>query len=386
MKGENVLATNKTGNSVKMRSSNLEVFRIISMLLIIAHHYVVNSGLMAADGPIHANLWSAKSLFLLLFCAFGKTGINCFLLITGYFMCKSHITVKKFFKLFLEVEFYKIVIYFIFIISGYSQFDLAGFIKVVMPFTSVGQNFTGCFLIFFLLIPFLNIVVSNMKEKQHIKLVLLLLFVYVVMGTVLSNKVTMNYVTWFVVLYFVASYVRMYPKDIFNNTKIWAVLAIGSVVVSALSVIVCTYLVVAYKVGNVHAFLVDSNRILAFTTGFSCFMFFKNVKIKNSKFINTVAASCFGVLLIHANGDAMRQWLWKDVLSNVEMYDSKYLVVHACASVIGIFVVCAFIDYLRICFIEKPFFKLWDKQSEKILSVYSKIENWICEKLAIETD
>ena len=30
----------------KQRDSNLELFRIITMLLIVAHHYVVNSGLM----------------------------------------------------------------------------------------------------------------------------------------------------------------------------------------------------------------------------------------------------------------------------------------------------------------------------------------------------
>ncbi len=386
MGNKNVTAFHKNGNSVKMRSSNLEVFRIISMLLIIAHHYVVNSGLMAADGPIYADLWSFESLFLLVFGGWGKTGINCFLLITGYFMCKSQITIKKFLKFLLEVEFYKIVIYFIFIISGYAQFDLAGFIKVVLPFTSVGQNFTGCYLIFFLLIPFLNILVSNMKEKQHIKLVLLLFFVYVILGTLLGDKVTMNYVTWYVVLYFVSSYVRIYPKDIFNNTKLWAVLALGSVAVSVLSIVVFTFVLVQYKIGYAHVLLVDSNKILAFATGLSCFMFFKNIKIKDSKFINAVAASCFGVLLIHANGDTMRKWLWQDVLSNVEMYDSKFLVVHACVSVICIFAICAFIDYLRICLIEKPFFKLWDKRSGKISSGYIKIENCICEKLGIDTN
>lgn len=31
---------------VKQRNSNLELYRIIVMLLIVAHHYVVNSGLM----------------------------------------------------------------------------------------------------------------------------------------------------------------------------------------------------------------------------------------------------------------------------------------------------------------------------------------------------
>lgn len=69
------------------------------MLLIVAHHYVVNSGLTAADGPIYNAPTSAHSIFLLLFGAWGKIGINCFVMITGYFMCRSKITAKKFAKL-----------------------------------------------------------------------------------------------------------------------------------------------------------------------------------------------------------------------------------------------------------------------------------------------
>lgn len=49
----------------KHRDSNLELFRIITMLLIVAHHYVVNSGLLAQDGPVWANPLSSDSLFLL---------------------------------------------------------------------------------------------------------------------------------------------------------------------------------------------------------------------------------------------------------------------------------------------------------------------------------
>lgn len=36
----------------KQRSSNLELYRIFCMLMIVAHHYVVNSGLTSAEGPL----------------------------------------------------------------------------------------------------------------------------------------------------------------------------------------------------------------------------------------------------------------------------------------------------------------------------------------------
>lgn len=84
--GENKIPAYKqiheTESSRKERNSNLELYRIIVMLLIVAHHYVVNSGLMSVmkEEPLHI-----QSIFLYLFGMWGKTGINCFVMITGYF-------------------------------------------------------------------------------------------------------------------------------------------------------------------------------------------------------------------------------------------------------------------------------------------------------------
>ena len=62
--------TSFQGNSnieKKPRSSNLELYRIICMLMIVAHHYVVNSGLSGNSGPcaIHPN--DINTLFLKIF-------------------------------------------------------------------------------------------------------------------------------------------------------------------------------------------------------------------------------------------------------------------------------------------------------------------------------
>ena len=82
------------------------------MLLIVAHHYVINSrlGSVLQEAPL-----SERSIFFYLFGAWGKTGINCFVMITGFFMCKSQITLRKFLKLLFEVLFYNIIIYIIFV-------------------------------------------------------------------------------------------------------------------------------------------------------------------------------------------------------------------------------------------------------------------------------
>lgn len=193
---------------VKQRNSNLELYRIIVMLLIVAHHYVVNSGMaeeMAKD-PL-----SSRSLFFYIFGMWGKTGINCFVMITGYFMCKSQITIRKFLKLLLQIEFYNVIIYIIFALSGYHPIkSFNELLMVFLPVKSIADGFTSCFIVFYLFIPFLNILIRNLTKRQHQLLVLLCLFTYTLMGTFSRFHVTMNYVSWFCVLYFIASYIRIY--------------------------------------------------------------------------------------------------------------------------------------------------------------------------------
>ena len=308
----------------KPRETNLELFRIITMLLIIAHHYVVNSGLTASDSLLWQDVTSAKSIFLLLFAAWGKTGINCFVMITGYFMCTSCMTAKKFAKLLLEVMFYKVVISLIFAIAGYEMFSVKDFLISLIPIRKIGTGFTHAYLMFMLFIPFLNILVQNMSEKKHIYLLILLTFMYVFLGTVPGFSVTMNYVSWFIVLYFVGSYIRLYPKKCFDNAKLWGFITLAVIIVASASVVLLAYVDKHITDAYPFMFVVDSNTLLAFLLGVSSFMFFKNLKIRYSKFVNSVAATCFGVLLIHANSDMMRNWLWVDVLKNKSMYESDF--------------------------------------------------------------
>ncbi len=368
----------------KQRNSNLELYRIITMLLIIAHHYVLNSGLM--DGPINAaNYMSGPSLFLLMFGAFGKTGINCFVLISGYFMCKSRISAKKFAKLFGEVVFYDVLINIIFWVTGYAPFTLKAFVRNILPFTQVAQNFTGCFILFYLSIPFLNMLIQRMTQKQHIYLLVLLGFTYVLMGTVPFFKVDMNYFSWYMVLYFIASYIRLYPAKIFDKTALWGILTLFFVAVSLVSVVACSW--VNQKFGRLHpyTFMTDSNTLLAVLMSVSSFLFFKNIKLPYSPFINTVSGTTFGVLLIHAAGESMRNWLWRDVLNNAGMYGSRYMILHAVGSVLGVFIVCSVIDLLRIQFIEKPTLRWWDKHFPRFEERFVKAEKKLCEKFHIST-
>lgn len=336
------------------------------MLLIIAHHYVVNSDVLEAiyNSPLGAN-----SIFLFLFGMWGKIGINCFVLITGYFMCKSNITVRKFFKLLLEVEFYNTIIYLIFVVSGYETISLSGIVNAILPVTSIGTNFTSCFLVFYLCIPFLNILVRNMSEKQHLLLLALVFFTYIFMGTFPKFSVTMNYVSWFICLYFIASYIRLYPKEVFDKTKLWGLITALVAVLCIVSVLCCVWIGTKIDKHMAYYFVTDSNTLLAVCLGVSSFMLFKNLKIKQSRVINTIAASTFGVLQIHANSDAMRRWLWQTILNVKGAFrlSTSMLILHATLSVLGIFLVCVVLDQIRIRTIERCILNKAEKGVNKLL-------------------
>ena len=361
----------------KPRSSNLELYRIVCMLMIVAHHYVVNSGVASADGPLQSDFTSGNSIFLTLFGAWGKTGINCFLMITGYFMCTSKITLRKFIKLMGQIYLYKLLIFPIFLATGYETLSAFRIIKLVMPFWGFGTSFTSCFIGFWLTIPFLNILVQNMTKRQHEIILVLLFGMFSLLGSIPTFSVGMEYITWFGIIYLLASYIRLYPCPLFENRKFWGWMTLLSLVLAVGSVISIQLLFGHKGVSLRYYFVADSNKIFAVLIAVCSFLWFKNMNIKYSKVINAFGAGTFGVLLIHANSNAMRQWLWKDTVDVIGHYTTLplgQLILFSVGVVLTIFIVCNLIDQLRIATVEKWFFNWYDRKlSAKADAFVSKL-------------
>lgn len=348
----------------KPRISNLELYRIVCMLMIVAHHYVVNSGLTAKGGPLLSDFTSSNSFFMILFGAWGKTGINCFLMITGYFMCTSKITLRKFIKLMGQIYLYKLLLYPILLVDGYETLSTVRIVKVLMPLWGFKSNFVSCFIGFWLTIPFLNLLILNMTKRQHEWLLILLFGMFSLLGSIPTFKVGMEYITWFGIIYLLASYIRLYPQPIFCNQRVWGWMTLLSIIFAVVSVVGMRILL-GGKVSLSYYFLADSNKIFAVAVAFCSFLWFKNMNIRYSKIINALGAGTFGVLLIHANSDAMRTWLWKDTVDVVGHYQALTtgeLALYSIGAVLAIFVICNLIDQLRIATLERWFLRWYDNK------------------------
>lgn len=293
-------------------------------------------------------------------------------------MCTSQITLRKFLKLLLQIYLYKLLLFPLFLLSGYETFSITRFVKLIMPFWGIKSDFVGCFLIFYITIPFWNILVRNMTQKTHRFLVLLLLMCYTLLGSVPTFHVSFNYVTWFGIIYLIASYIRLYPNVIFEKRFLWGWLTLVFMIGAIISVLVLHSLFSERGYFVVNHFVVDSNKIFPVLVAVSSFLWFKNLNIKYSKVINAFGAATFGVLLIHANSNAMRTWLWRDVVDCVGHATMPLggLVVYSVGVVLAVFLVCNFIDQLRIATIEKIFFRWYDKNlSNRLDSIVDELVN-----------
>ena len=356
----------------KPRNSNLELLRIFAMLAIIAHHYVVNSTVMdhfTYDNP------STQQYFLLIWGRWGKTAINSFILISGYFLCKMTLTWQRWFKLLFQIYFYGILIMLLFAIFGYEPLTIKIVIKrFIGIFKYINNGFGSSFMVFYAFVPYYNKLISNISKQQLTWLVLGLIFVFTICSTFLNAK-TMNEPFWYMTLYFVAAYVNLYPSKFFSSLKIWSWILVIGVLLAIASVVGLFEIFKAHildrPIWTTYHFVSDSNKILAFIVGFSAFMVAKNLPPFYNRFINIVSAGTFGVLLIHASSNTMRRWLWQDICNVPGMLYSNFstLFLQALLVPLVVFSVCSFIDYFYRKWIEKPLMLKLNSQSKFVIQI-----------------
>ena len=87
-------------SSYKTRNSNIELLRVLSMLMIVAYHYSI-FGFYAED-----IMYSANKSFIDILGMGGKLGTEVFILISGYYMIRSRFTLRKLLSLMGQLWFY----------------------------------------------------------------------------------------------------------------------------------------------------------------------------------------------------------------------------------------------------------------------------------------
>lgn len=334
------------------RNSSVEVFRIISMFLIVMHHYVVNSGIPSfyETGSANINQYVAQILG-----AWGKTGINCFTLITGYFLIGKECSPKRAFNLWGEYFFWTIFCFGFLAFYDKSIISISDLIKgFFIPF--LGAGYLAVVLYMFLLVPALNKLISNLKQKEYIGLLVVLLLYYTIIPSFTLNQ-HFDFLPWLCVIYLIGGYLKLYPLKILTKNKIVLPLLIISFVGLCSSIIVVSKYV---NVAKSYWFISDANKIGALVISILSFSFFLNLKPTKSKIVNAIAGTCWGILCIHANSNAMRDFLWENLFNNTYWFKTDYAILHCIFVSIVVFLVCSIMVILFKAFFQKKWEKILD--------------------------
>lgn len=341
----------------KIKQSNFELMRIVSMLFIILYHVIYKGHtLQNSTGTIHF-------LLQLLICI-TIVHVNSFMLLTGYFQHNKKFKLKKFLQTFSVFYFYKIIIHLIFIILNKENFTIVDYFNLINPFYIHTHWYIACYLIVYLLSPFLNILIQNMNQTTHRKLIITLLICFSI-APLLSNQIVGTNdgltVIQFIMMYIIGAYLSKYPitnnihfKN-YSKNKIQTIFLISTIIFMTLNFMTYIFGMTLSNMENslfqyvghlITANFEKNNFILVILQSIFYFLWFSTLNIK-SKVINYIGSLTFGIYIIHEH-QCSRQYLYHWLkFSDVEPITSNNILIKVLIASIIIFIICGIIEALR---------------------------------------
>lgn len=337
------------------RSSNVELCRILCMLLVILHHYALHGGSFFLPDM------NSNKLYALFLAPGGKLSFDCFLAISCWFLVDRKFSARHFMRTWLQVLFYTVSFT---AIAGLLGRELTGadWLGAFLPLTGNSHNFAGAYLALYLLTPFLAPMTERLSRRQARWLMAVLLCLEA--GTRLVNTFTLynkplySDLLLFMLCYVTAFNLKRWPVKIMENRR-----ALFCIFLSVwFSMWITEYAFLQYP-GNRLIAWIEANMFLASSVnnllgGFAMFFWFLNLKIRRPvPLLNALAGGTFGVLLMHDH-NFFRNILWGSVLQAPLWHESRHMVLHSLAAALWIYTLCFAIDRLRKNLLEKNIMKI----------------------------
>ena len=324
---------------MKERKSNFELLRIVAMMLIISFHIVFHS-------EYEITTLNFNNYIIKVFWLFGEIGVNLFILISGYFMIKSKISIKKILNLIFELIFYNSISAIIAEILGGEGSILKIFYP---PYWFVRMYIMLCFLS-----PFINRLIENISKKEYQKLLLICIIIWSIIPTIFgiakNSSESLDFycrMIWLIVMYLIGGYIRIYGIKFLATKKSSIIVSIISFCLLCLSIIVIYYskmLIPPLKNLEI-AYLWRPNNIIILIFSISLFKIFEKIDIGSKKIINTIASTTLGIYLIHDG--LLRKFIWQDIFHTKEMLETRYVLLYIFGVTILIFVCGMIVDLIR---------------------------------------
>lgn len=362
---------------MKQRLSNIELLRIISMLMIIVLHLLSFGGLLGTYNSFSVRavcVWLAESLCFV--------AVNCYVIISGYFLVDSTFKFKKLFNIWIEVLFYSLIVYLGLLLANKIQFGYKAFLQSLFPILLRNYWFVTVYFVLYILSPFINKLINCLNKKQYSYLILVVFMIFSLWSTIIPPSNTINYggsysISWFICLYLIAGYLRKY----YSNKKIKKSICISIYFITSLLNIIAYFGIKALNIKLILPdFLYNYYSITVVIGAISLFLFFKSLEIKHKfidKVINFLAPTTFAIYLIHENPN-VRDILWEKFhfVSNEPFAKMIFLIV---VIPISLFVILSLVDKLRLILF-KVIAKIVPNNKFIKFKLLKKSEEILCQK------
>ena len=336
------------------RNIGLDLLRLLAMFMVVLIH-VNNFGTLLEN-----KFFSMDFLPIYLFESFGIVAVNCFVLISGFFLIKQEFRLKKLVSLITEIMFYTILLFIIAVIIK-TPMNLKLLIKGLFPIP-LCYWFINCYIMLYILFPFINkfIYSLTLKQKHIFAIIAVLLFsVWATVPNINRQSVCSGYsILWLSVLYYLAGYIRIVfvegeYKKIFEKISNFS--GLGYIVFSLITVFLMCLL---NFVGKGVWYALKYNSLFVLFAAVCLFIFTYKLNIKNkfiNKFITYFAPASFGVYLISCNIFFVK---YQKIYLNKDFFLQSFnmpIMVLICGIVI--FLICLFVSK----FFHQKIFKFSDK-------------------------
>lgn len=333
-----------------------ELLRIIAMFFIVCHHYLVHGGILQQQ-VLTGNFILAWGLD-----AFAYVGVNCFVLLTGYFMSMQDTYAnmnriwKKLGKLWIIVLFYSIGGVIVGLFAG-EHIGLKMVVQTLLPIRFNEWWFLSSYAGLLVLSPFLNQWIQGFSKCAYVKFLMVLIGIFSLYSCV-GDTFHANggsSLVWFIVLYSIGGYLRKYDISFPTAKLFMAYLGVSLLIwLCKISIDYAFY----WKLGHLYknalypyASVYAYNSLTLLASSVALFLMFKNTRIHNSyisRLISYVSPLTLGIYLIHEH-PLIRDWLWHTVIQTQSVYDSPWFIICFAGSSILVFVGAAWIEKGRQC-------------------------------------
>lgn len=267
----------------------------------------------------------------------GQIGNTIFIISSSWFLLDSkRVKPAKIYGILGDCFVISILFLCIFIFAGY-EFPVLYIVRNLMPFTFACNWFVTCYILLYMVHPFLNIIIRTIDKRKLLQINLIFGILYFVIGFLLNNTAFyFSRIIGFIGIYFITAYVKLYLKKTILNVKIQCFFCMIGIVGWLLLMFITNLLGLKTEIFSEQMMRWNIYTNPCFILiAFSLFNIFKTFDLK-SKRINYISNLSLLIYVIHCNRiirDYVRFDIFEYIYTNFTYeYLLLWIILYACVS------------------------------------------------------